>query len=85
MDWEYYGPIIPQYIIDNHKYCADVAAAAFAVGYPNPEGYASGLLIGSYPLGAGRFLLNTLNILEQIDRHLVADRLLLNMIHAAAQ
>ncbi len=44
------------------------------------SGYASGLVAASYPFGAGRFLLNSLCILENVDRHPAADRLLLNMV-----
>ena len=44
------------------------------------SGYASGLLVASYPLGAGRFVINSLRILENLDQHPAADRLLLNMI-----
>ena len=57
--------------------------AAFATGYCTPGGYASGIMLGEYRLGAGRFILNTLNILSQVGTHPVADRLLLNLIHYA--
>jgi hypothetical protein len=83
MDWDYYGPIIPHYIFDGQDTPDDVPAAAFAVGYL-PGNYASGVLVGSYTFGAGRFILNTPLILENIDIHPAADRLLLNMINYAA-
>ena len=40
-------------------------------------------MIGSYQLGAGHFFLNTLNIVEQVDKHPAADRLLLNLVRHA--
>ena len=89
MDWDYYGPVIPRYVFEGQPAPDDVAAAFFAVGYASltervMSGYASGLVVASYPFGAGRFLLNSLRILENVDRHPAADRLLLNMITYAA-
>ena len=85
MDWEYYGPVIPQHLFDCQTTPDDVAAAAFAVGYSQLGGYASGMPVGVYRLGAGRFVLSTLRILGNLDRHPAADRLLLNLIDYAAQ
>jgi hypothetical protein len=85
MDWEYYGPVIPQHLFDGQPTPDDVAAAAFAVGYSTLGGYASGVLVGAYRLGAGRFVINTLRVLENLDRHPAADRLLLNLIDYAAR
>jgi hypothetical protein len=85
LDWDYYGPIIPRELFDGQDTPDDVVAAAFAVGYSCPGGYASGVLVGAYRFGAGQFVLNTLHILEHIDIHPAADRLLLNMISSAAQ
>jgi hypothetical protein len=85
MDWDYYGPVIPHALFDGQDTPDDVAAAAFAVGYSCPGGYASGVLAGSYRFGAGHFFLNTLRVLEHIDIHPAADRLLLNLIATAAQ
>jgi hypothetical protein len=85
MDWDYYGPIIPQQIFDGQDTPDDVAAAAFAVGYCVPGGYASGILVGAYRFGTGHFIINTLRVLEHLGQHPAADRLLLNMIDYAAQ
>jgi len=60
-------------------------AAAFAVGYCNATGYASGLMLAEYPFGNGRFMVNTFNIQDNIDTHPAADRLLLNLIRHAVQ
>jgi len=85
MDWDYYGSVIPRYVFEGQQEPDDVAAAFFAVGYASMtervmSGYASGLVAASYPFGAGRFLLNSLRVLENVDRHPAADRLLLNMV-----
>jgi len=85
MDWDYYGPVIPRYVFEGQPAPDDVAAAFFAVGYASMtervmSGYASGLVAASYPFGAGRFLLNSLRILENVDLHPAADWLLLNTI-----
>ncbi|MCC7353747.1 MAG: glycoside hydrolase family 2, partial [Anaerolineae bacterium] len=84
MDWDYYGPVITHHLYDGQETPDDVVAAAFAPGYPCPGGYASGVLVGSYRFGAGRFTLSTLRVLENVDRHPAADRLLLNLINDAA-
>jgi hypothetical protein len=57
---------------------AEVIAAAFAVGYSTAGGYASGVLVGSYKFADGQFVVNSFPILENIDYHPAADRLLLN-------
>ncbi len=80
LDWYYYGPTLPTSLFDGQDTPAEVMAAAFAAGYSTPGGYASGVLLGSYPFGAGHFVLNSFPILDHIDSHPVADRLLLNLI-----
>ena len=47
--------------------------------------YASGLTVAEYPLGAGRFLLNTLLIRERLSRDPLAERLLRNMLQYAGR
>jgi hypothetical protein len=84
LDWYYYGQMIPHHLFDGQKTPDDVAATAFAVGYSIPGGYASGILLGSYRFGEGRFVLNTFPVLENLDVHPAADRLLLNLISYAA-
>ncbi len=85
LDWDYYQQVIPQYLFDGQDTPDDVAVAAFAVGYPCPDGYASGLVTCSYRFGAGWFILNSLRILENINESPVGDRLLLNMINYASR
>jgi hypothetical protein len=84
LDWDYYGQVVPHYLFDGQDTPADVAAAAFAVGYSIPGGYASGVLVGAYPLGRGHMVLNTLQVLENLAVHPAAARLLLNLVNYAA-
>jgi len=93
MDWDYYGPVIPHYAFDGLAVPDDVAAIGFAVGFYGA--YASGVLLGSYrcsvrndsftPMGSGGFILNTFPILENLNAHPAADRLLLNLIQYASR
>jgi hypothetical protein len=85
MDWDYYGALIPRDVFDGQETPDDLAAAAFAVGHGDaPAGYASGTLLGAYRFGEGRFILNTIPILDNLDTHPAADRLLLNLVNFAA-
>jgi hypothetical protein len=85
LDMYYYGPMWPHYLFDGQDTPDEVIAAAFATGYSTPGGYASGVLLGSYKFGAGQFIVNSFPILDYLDKHPVADRLLLNLIqHGAA-
>ena len=84
LDWDYYGPVLPHYLFDGQDTPVEVMAAAFAAGYSTPGGYASGVLLGSYEFGGGHFLINTFAVLENIDTHPAADRLLLNLVQYAA-
>jgi hypothetical protein len=85
LDWYYYGQMIPRFLFDGQDTPADVVAATFATGFPVRGGYVSGILLGSYPFGAGQFLINTFPILDYIDSHPVADRMLINAIRFAAK
>jgi hypothetical protein len=80
LDWFYYGPTLPAFVFNGQDTPTEVVAAAFAAGYSTDGGYASGILLGSYEFGAGRFVINSFSILENIGQHPVADRLLLNLI-----
>ncbi len=85
MDWDYYGPLITNVFFEGQDTPDDTAAAAFAVCHSSrPDGYAAGLMLGSYSFGAGRIVLNTFNILGNVDKHPAADRLLMNLISTAA-
>lgn len=80
LNWYYYGPVIPHFLFEGQETPAEVVAAAFAAGYSTAGGYASGILLGSYRFGEGRFVVNTVPVLENLDAHPAADRLLLNLI-----
>jgi hypothetical protein len=85
MDWDYYGPVIPRFIFEGQDTPQETMAAAFALCHSGaPGGYASGVLVAAYRFGNGMFILNTLKVLENIDNHPAADRLLLNLIGYAA-
>ncbi|MBV9306881.1 MAG: hypothetical protein JOZ45_12115, partial [Acidobacteriaceae bacterium] len=84
LDWYYYGPVLPRYLFDGQDTPAEVIAAAFATGYSTKGGYASGVLMGIYQFNAGQFIFNSFPILENIDKHPVADRMLLNLIRYSA-
>ena len=60
---------------------AEVVAGAINTGY----GYESGLMVSVYDLGAGRFILNTLRIRENLGTDPVAERLLRNMLRYAGR
>ncbi|MBC7328806.1 hypothetical protein H5T88_00450 [bacterium] len=81
MDWYFYGPLISPILFEGQDEPDEVIAAAFAVSYPVPGGYASGLMLAFYKFGKGGFYINSFPILENIGRHPTADRLLLNLIN----
>jgi len=79
MDWEHYDQVISQELYEPEVAPDEVIAAAFAPGHW-PSGYFSGLHVCSYTRGAGRCVVNTLNILQELDRNPAADRLLVNLV-----
>lgn len=81
MDWTYYREIIPDLVWVGQ----DAPTAAVAGGINACLAYSSGLLVAVYELGAGRFILNTLRIRENLGRDPVAERLLRNMLNYAAR
>jgi hypothetical protein len=83
MDWDFYGEVVPSHLLHGAA-PLDVAAVAFAVGYPCPGGYLSGVLAGTYGAGRGQLVVTTLDVLQHLGSP-VADRLILNLIRYAAQ
>ena len=84
MDWDYYGPLIPNEVFEGLDTPTETLAAAFATGNSNyPRGYGASLLMAAYQTGEGRFILSTPHLLENLDAHPAADRLLLNLIRYA--
>ncbi len=86
MDWDYYGPIIPHEIFEGQDTPDETIAAGFATGNAQfGKGYGSCLLMAMYKSGKGRIILSTPCILENLDSHPAADRLLVNLIRYAQQ
>jgi len=92
MNWEYYDQIIPHYVFDGQDTPDDIAAVWFATGYNDGmlsekfrTGYAAGLLFAGYHFGQGRFFINTLCILENLNVNPAADKMLMNIIRYAQQ
>ena len=85
MDPYFYDQILSHMIYNGLDEPDEVAAAAFAVGYVCPGGYASGVLAASYRFGSGGMIINALNILRNVDKNPAADRLLLNIIDWARE
>jgi hypothetical protein len=86
MDWDYYGPLVSNLFFAGQDTPDDTAAAAFAVCHSSrPDGYAAGVMLGAYRVGAGRIVLNTFNILDNVDKHPAADLLLLNLVDYAGK
>ncbi len=86
MDWDYYGPLIPKEVFEGQDTPDETIAAGFATGNAQfGKGYGSCLLMAMYKSGKGRIVLSTPYILENLDAHPAADRLLANLIRYAQQ
>jgi len=81
MDYAFYREIIPDVVFADQ----DAPAAAIAGANDASFDYSSGLMLAEYQHGAGRFLLNTLPIREQLATNPVAERLLRNLLNHAAK
>jgi len=98
-DWAKNHPIfdgLPAGCILDHTFYREVLGSAAWSGQDAPAevvagaistscGYSSGLTVGVFNLGAGRFTLNTLRIRENLGGDPVAERLLRNMLRYAAK
>ena len=81
MDYTFYREIIPDAAWVGQDVPAEVVAGAINTSI----GYSAGLFTSVYSLGAGRFVLNTLHVRENLGSSPAADRLLLNMLRYAAR
>jgi hypothetical protein len=81
MDYTYYREIIS----DTAWVGMDDPKIMVAGSIDASTGYGSGMLVGVYELGAGRFILNTLWIRENLGTVPQAERLLRNMLNFAGQ
>jgi hypothetical protein len=80
MDYTVYRDIIPDAAFVGQEPPDDVVAAGINASQP----YSSGVFVGVYQLAAGRFVLNSLRVRDNLDRSLVAERLLRNLLNYAA-
>jgi len=80
MDYTFYREIIPDIIWSGQDSPAEAVAGTIKAS----QDYSSGLLVSMHKLGAGRFILNTLRIRENLGRAPVAERLLRNILRYAA-
>lgn len=80
MDWNYYGEVLPDHVYRNEAKRMETAAVGLGVGTVRPPGYRAGALISLHTLGAGQVIVNTLRLVENLDKHPAADRILLNMM-----
>ncbi|MEI6512408.1 MAG: sugar-binding domain-containing protein [bacterium] len=83
LDWDYYDQVIPVILFDQLDTPDDVAVASWSTGYCSKTGYICGIQLATYNFGQGRFVLNTMQILEYLGEHPAADRLMLNLIKYA--
>jgi hypothetical protein len=81
MDYTFYRDIIP----DHGWVGQDVPTEVVAGAINTSIDYSAGLLVSVNNLGAGRFILNTLLIRENLAHNPVAERLLRNMLNYAAR
>ncbi|MBN2137560.1 MAG: hypothetical protein JW720_07125 [Sedimentisphaerales bacterium] len=80
MDYTFYREIIPDAVWSSLPEPAEAVAGAINAS----QGYSAGLMIAVYDLGAGRFILNTMRIRENLGPNPVAERLLRNILNYAA-
>jgi hypothetical protein len=80
MDYTFYREIIPDLVLVGQDPPDDTVAGAIKAS----QDYSSGLMLAVYESGAGRLILNTLLIRENLGPHPVAERLLRNLLNYAA-
>lgn len=84
MDMDYYGLVIPHEIFEGLDTPDETICAGFATGNPGfPRGYSAHLVTALYRAGKGRFILNTMYLLENLEKNPAADRLLVNLVRYA--
>jgi len=82
MDWTLYRNIVPQNGVG--LTAIDTPDELVCGALRTSEGYASGLYVGVYRMGAGTAILNCLNIRGNLGKDPVAERLLRNLLNYAA-
>jgi hypothetical protein len=81
MDYTFYREVIPDAAWLGQEVPAEVVAGAINTSLD----YSAGLFVAVHKLGAGRFILNTLLIRENVLHNPVAERLLRNMLNYGAE
>ena len=76
----HYGSLFPEHLLTDIKPPDNTLCAAFGVGQQLPGGTIAGVVMGEYRIGKGKVVLNTLNILENMFRNPVAERVLFNIV-----
>ena len=90
MDWTFYRNILPQYGKSLCNFTKPDQAICGGIntcfGYrPGETTAGSGVYVGEWHFGAGRFIANVLNIRDNLGSDPVAERLLRNMLNYAGQ
>jgi hypothetical protein len=84
LDYTFYRDIISATVFRNLPSPVEAICGAIQTS-GGPEDYCSDLLVAEYPFAAGRVVLNSLNLEDNIGKVPAADRLLLNLINYAAR
>ena len=80
LDYDFYRELIPDALYAGQ----DAPHEAIAGAIKASQDYDSGLMLAVYQLGAGRIVLNTMRITENLGSHPTAERLLRNLLRYAA-
>jgi hypothetical protein len=80
MDYTFYREIIPDVVLSGQDPPTEAVAGAIKAS----QDYSSGLMVAVHESGAGRFILSTLLIRENLGPNPVAERLLRNLLNYAA-
>lgn len=84
MDYTFYRDIISSAVLRDLPAPVEAICGAIQTSGGSDD-YRSDLLIAEYPFGAGRIVLNSLKLRENIGKVPAADRLLANLINCAAR
>ena len=76
MDYDYYRELIPDLLFQGQEPPDQAIAGAIKAS----QDYSSGLMLATHDFGAGRFVLNTLRLRENLATHPAAERLLRNLL-----
>jgi hypothetical protein len=79
MGYTFYRELIPDAVWMNQDPPIEAVAGAIKAS----QDYSSGLMLSVHPFGAGRFILNTLALRENLGGHPAAERLLRNLLRFA--